>query len=69
MNPCKMNFLLVALMVCFLALLTVHAGAQESDLTYSVSFTDQELDELSCAHSALSGSASSPDVARLDIPL
>lgn len=39
------GFLLVFI-VCLLALLSIQARAQEPDLTYSVSFTDQELDGL-----------------------
>jgi len=39
------GFLLV-LIVCLLALLSIQAWADDSDLTYSVSFTDDELDSL-----------------------
>ena len=39
------GFLLVCI-VCLSALLPVHAWAEDTDLTYSVSFTDQELDDL-----------------------
>jgi hypothetical protein len=39
------GFLLVS-MVCLFALLSVQAWAEDPDLTYSVSFTDQELDDL-----------------------
>ncbi len=39
------GFLLVCI-VCLSALLPVPAWAEDADLTYSVSFTDQELDDL-----------------------
>ncbi len=39
------GFLLVCI-VCLSALLSIHAWAEDTDLTYSVSFTDQELDDL-----------------------
>ena len=39
------GFLLVFI-VCLLALLSIQAWAEDPDLIYSVSFTDQELDDL-----------------------
>jgi hypothetical protein len=39
------GFLLIFI-VCFSALLPIHARAEEPDLTYSILFTDQELDDL-----------------------
>jgi hypothetical protein len=39
------SFLLV-LIVCLSALLSVQARAEDPDMTYSISFTDQELDDL-----------------------
>jgi hypothetical protein len=45
----KRNFIkgfVIACVVCIAALLSVRAWAEDQDLTYSVSFTDDELDDL-----------------------
>ena len=46
MNRTLMKGFLLVFIVCLLALLSIQAWAQDPDLTYSVSFTDQELDDL-----------------------
>jgi hypothetical protein len=42
----RKGFVLFALFVCISMFLSFQAHAQDTDLTYSVSFTDQELDDL-----------------------
>ncbi len=46
MNKTFIKDVLLLFAVCLLALLSIQARAQDTDLTYSVSFTDRELDDL-----------------------
>jgi hypothetical protein len=46
MNRTFIKGFLLVFIVCLLALLSIQARAADPDLTYSVSFTDQELDDL-----------------------
>jgi hypothetical protein len=46
MNKTFIKDVLLLFVVCLLALLSIQARAQDTDLTYSVSFTDRELDDM-----------------------
>ncbi len=46
MNRILRQGLLLVIMMCLLPLLSLQAWAQDTNLTYSISFTDQELDDL-----------------------